>query len=153
MAQPNVFRQTSLKPYMHFVVRVMLILTSCPYSEAVPIGIATQQLIPDPLESASIFHRTSPIANGSGIRTKVEANPILTRPVLLGTKSYCTLVLIPDPIIHLPVYMDSNAYLLDQGSVLAHSTKTARRRFDVLQPEVVPLNHYFKSYLVFHVKG
>ena len=83
---------------MHFVVRVMLILTSCPYSEAVPIGIATQQLIPDPLESASIFHRTSPIANGSGIRTKVEANPILTRPVLLGTKSYCTLALIPDPL-------------------------------------------------------
>ena len=35
--------------------------------------------------------------NGSGISTKVEANPILTRSVLLGTKSYCTSVLIPDP--------------------------------------------------------
>ena len=27
----------------------------------------TSDLIPDPLESASIFHRTSPIASGSGI--------------------------------------------------------------------------------------
>ena len=36
------------------------------------------QLISDPLESASIFHRTSPIASGSGIRCNCYS-PALNR--------------------------------------------------------------------------
>ena len=34
------------------------------------VAVRLPQLIPDPLESASIFHRTSPIASGSGISSK-----------------------------------------------------------------------------------
>jgi len=48
------------------------------------------------------------------VNPKVEANPILTRPVLLGTKSYCTLALIPDPTGD--VQLLHNVHQLDQGS-------------------------------------
>jgi len=36
----------------------------------------TRQLIPDPLESASIFHRTSPIANGAGISWRYASSEL-----------------------------------------------------------------------------
>ena len=60
---------------------------------------------------------------------------------------YFTKLLIPDPIVDaLSLFemfqRDEPSAIhypqLDLGSVLVHNTKTARKRCDVLQPEVVP---------------
>ena len=75
-------------------------------------------LIPDPLTSASILHRTFPIASGSGIRS-VRFRKVLTQP---------------DP--RSLQYADKPANR-DQGSVLVDRYSLVYTVI-FLQPEVVP---------------
>ena len=60
------------------------------------------------------------------------SNPIFN---VVSPHTRAGLGLIPDPLDNIGVKPIAP---IDQGSVLAHSTKTDYCRFDVLQPEVVP---------------
>jgi hypothetical protein len=59
---------------------------SCPYSEAVPIGIATQQLIPDPLNS--LIGRISTMDQGSVLVMSEKGFNKPTQPEVVPSKLY-----------------------------------------------------------------